>query len=403
MFALALRNIFRQKGRVTITLAAITFGVVALILSGGFVEDVLVQLREVTIHSQLGHIQIQSAGFREHGRTEPYKYLLEAPTSIVEGLHKVSGVKEVLQRLQFSGLLSNGRADVPIIGEGVEPDKEARLGTFMKISDGRHLQDSDTLGILVGQGVAGALKLRPGDHVTAMVNTPDGALNSLEFAVVGVFQTFSKDYDDRAIRIPLAAAQEMMATNSIHTLVLHLDSTERAAPLAAQIRRSLPAKRFETFTWFELADFYRSAVALYERQFGILQFIILCMVVLGVTNSVNMAIFERTGEFGTQMATGDRRSRVFLLIMTETGILGVVGSLFGLALGVVLALAISHAGIPMPPPPNSNTGYTAYIRIVPATLITAVGVGIVASLIAAILPAAKTSRLPIIDALRRNI
>ena len=340
MIALALRNILRHKARVAITLGAITFGVVALILSGGFIEDVFVQLREVTIHSQLGHIQIQKAGYRDKGRIEPYNYLLSDPTRLTEKLAKVSGVKEVLKRLQFSGLLSNGHADIPIFGEGVEPDKEARLGTFMKISAGRQLANGDQFGILLGQGVAGALKLKPGDTVTIMVNTPDGALNSLEFEIVGVFQTFSKDYDDRAIRIPLTAAQELMVIDSVHTIVLHLDTTEMTDTLAEQLRVSLPAHIYEVHAWVDLAEFYRNAVALYKRQFGVLQFIILCMVVLGVTNSVNMAIFERTGEFGTQMAVGDRRSRVFRLIMTETCLLGALGSMLGLLLGVSLAIAI---------------------------------------------------------------
>ena len=55
---LAFRNILRHKGRAATTLAAVTFGVVALILSQGFVEDIFVQLAEAIIHSQTGHVQI---------------------------------------------------------------------------------------------------------------------------------------------------------------------------------------------------------------------------------------------------------------------------------------------------------------------------------------------------------
>ena len=58
MWRLGFRNIFRQRMRSSLTLAAILFGVIAIILSGGFVEDVFLQLREATIHSRLGHVQI---------------------------------------------------------------------------------------------------------------------------------------------------------------------------------------------------------------------------------------------------------------------------------------------------------------------------------------------------------
>ena len=147
----------------------------------------------------------------------------------------------------------------------------------------------------------------------------------------------------------------------------------------------------------------RRSAERFHRQFGVLQLIILFMVILGVANSVNMAIFERTGEFGTQRATGDRGSRVFRLILTETFVLGVLGGLLGVLLGVALAELISRLGIPMPPPPNSDTGYTAYIRIVPSVIVMSVLVGLLASVIAAIGPAVKASRMPIAEALRRNI
>ena len=60
MLLLALHNIFRHKVRTFLTLAVIVFGVVGLILTGGFIEDIFIQLREATIHSQLGHLQILS-------------------------------------------------------------------------------------------------------------------------------------------------------------------------------------------------------------------------------------------------------------------------------------------------------------------------------------------------------
>ena len=60
MWKLALRNVFRQKVRTTFTLA-IASGVVSLIVSGGLVQDFFIQLREATIHSQFGHLQLYAA------------------------------------------------------------------------------------------------------------------------------------------------------------------------------------------------------------------------------------------------------------------------------------------------------------------------------------------------------
>ena len=57
----------------------------------------------------------------------------------------------------------------------------------------------------------------------------------------------------------------------------------------------------------------------------------------------------------------------------------------------------------MPPPPNANLGYTAYIRIVPLTLVTSALVGFVATVLASIVPAYKVTRMQVVDALRQNI
>lgn len=71
---------------------------------------------------------------------------------------------KVMGRIYFSGLLNNGKRDLSIVGEGVEPDKETRLGSYIMISQGRHLKGSDREGILVGQGVATTLGLKPERH-----------------------------------------------------------------------------------------------------------------------------------------------------------------------------------------------------------------------------------------------
>ena len=97
-----------------------------------------------------------------------------------------------------------------------------------------------------------------------------------------------------------------------------------------------------------------------------------------------------------------RRRHTFGLIVTESAALGLAGSLIGILVGVVLAAAISAVGIPMPPPPNSDLAYTARIQIVPAEIALAFAVGMVATVSASILPAWRTTRTPVVEALRQN-
>ena len=402
-FTFALRNLLRQKGRTGMTLASIIFGVIGLILSGGFVEDVFIQLREATIHSRLGHLQIYKEGFYAEGSKEPYAYLIEAPEQVEAKIANQPGVVDSMKRLNFFGLLNNTKTDLPIIGEGVEPAKEAKLGSFFFIIEGRQLTDEDAYGVLLGEGVAKSLKLEVGSFVTVLANTPDGALNSLEFEVVGVFRTFSKDFDARAVRVALPAAQELLSVSGVHAVVVSLADTLQTDASADLLKAQIGGDGYELKTWFELDDFYAKTVDLYKSQLGVLQFIILVVVLLSVANSVSMTAYERVGEFGTLKALGKRSSDISKLIILENALLGFIGASLGVLLGIALALGISAVGIPMPPPPNSNVGYTAMIRVVPSVVAVSFLIGFVATVLSAILAARGASRVPVVEALRQNI
>ena len=382
-------------------MAAIMSGVVGLILSGGFIEDTLFQLREATIHSQLGHLQIYKTGYYAQGSQAPYKFMIDKPEPLLSVLKTLPQVEAFMQRLNFAGVLNNGRTDIPIVGEGLEPEKEAKLGSFITITAGRQLSSKEAYEILLGEGVAATSKLKPGDRVTLLINTAEGALNNLDFEVVGIFRSFSKDYDARAVRIPLPAAQELLDVKAANAIVVSLKDTESTNQVAALLKQKLNSA-YEVKTWDQLADFYDKTAALYRRQFAVLQVIILIAVLLSVVNSVNMTIFERTGEFGTLMALGNRSKSIFQLVVTENLLLGLIGGGGGALLGMLLAWGISLVGIPMPPPPNSNSGYTAVIQVAPAVVVVAFLVGFFATCLAGLMPALRVARLPVIDALRQN-
>lgn len=397
---LAARNVGRNRGRSALSLAAIACGVAGLILSGGFVRDLIFQLGEAVIHSQSGHIQIAKAGYFDVGSRSPANYLLHPAQ--VRGIHveDVGHVKLAARRLGFSGLVSNGRSSYPIIGEGIEPEKESAIGTYLVLLNGRSLTSKDPYGALVGAGVAKSMNLKPGSPISLLAPTEDGAMNTIDLQVVGTFQTYSKDYDDRVIRIPLGAAQELMNTQGTNVLALLLDQTRYSTRVVRELRGRVEAAGMQIKTWDELNDFYWKAVALYDRQFGILRIVVLITVMLAVTGAINMGVLERTGEFGTMKALGNKRWDVIRLVVTEAVLMGAVGATLGVGLGAALGWIITAIGIPMPPPPNSNLGYLAHIRLTLSVLSGAFLIGATATILASLPAALRVSRLPIIDALR---
>lgn len=403
MLRLVLRNLFRHRTRSIVTLTTIVVGVVGVILSGGFVQDIFYQLGEALIHSQTGHLQLARKGYFDHGTRSPEQYFIKDPGLLSDRLRSLPGVEEAMARLNFSGLLNNGRADFPIIGEGIEPGPEARAGTYLKVDAGRKLAASDHFAMLIGEGLAHALRAAPGARLTLLVNTAEGAMNALDFEVVGVFTTYSKDYDARTVKIPLSAAQELLNANVANTIVAILHRTSDTDRTAHWVGELTSSNGLEVRTWQSLNDFYDKTVKLYERQLGVLRFIVLLMVLISVASAVNMTVHERVGEVGTMRALGNRGSNVFLTLVAENALLGLIGAFIGVVLAIAAAKAITIVGIPMPPPPNANLGYIARIRIEPLGVLIAFLIGVVAATSASVLPALRVSRIPVVDALRQNV
>jgi putative ABC transport system permease protein len=401
VISLAARNVGRNKARSALALAAIACGVAGLILSGGFVRDILFQLGEALIHSQSGHIQVARSGYFDFGARSPSKYLMSSDD--VAQLGKLAHVDETMRRMTFSGLASNGRASHPILGEGIEAAQEAKLGTFMVLRQGRTLSPQDRYGALVGAGVARALGLKPGSPISLIAPTVDEAMNTVDLEVVGIFESFSRDYDNHVVKIALGTAQELLNTQAVNVVILLLDRTDRTAAVAGALKDRVGSLGLELRTWEWLNDFYWKAVALYDRQFGVLRIIVLIMVILAVLGAINMAVLERAGEFGTMRALGNTARDVIRLVLMEGVVMGALGGLIGVALGCAVAWIASSIGIPMPPPPNSNLEYNARIPLVPSIVFTAFLVGFFATVIASLLPALRVSRLPIVEALRRLI
>lgn len=399
---LAVRNTIRHRTRSAIALSAISFGLVALLLAGGFVEWVSWGLREAAIQSGLGHIQGVRSGYMDSGIANPFAYLLPEQSPELSALEALPEVKAVAPRLNFSGLISHGDATVSFIGEGVDPEREMLVSPGARVREGEGLSVGDVRSVNLGKGLAANLNVKPGDKVVLLVTSATGGINAMDARVGGVFSTDVKAHDDNAVQVPLAMARELLRVSGSHVWVIALHRTEDTNLLLDQLRAQFGSTQLQFIPWFGMYDFYNKAVALLSSQMNVVRVIIGLIIVLSISNTQIMNVLERTGEIGTMMAMGTRRVHVGRLFLSEGLLLGLTGGVLGLAIGLVLSLIISAIGIPMPPPPGRTEGYSAEImvtwQLVWSTFALAVGTTVAASLY----PAWKASGLIIVDALRHN-
>src|SRR4030066_672521 len=160
---LAFKNIFRNKARTLITLGAISFGCISLIITGGFMEDSFSQMREGYIRGFLGHIQIYKEGYLDKGASKPFDYMIPAPEKVMGSVKALEHVRIVTPRLEFSGLLSNGDTTVSFIGQGIDPEAENEISTAFSLEDGEKLAAGDEYQIMLGKGLAKGVGSKSGD------------------------------------------------------------------------------------------------------------------------------------------------------------------------------------------------------------------------------------------------
>lgn len=399
---LAARNIARHRRRSAFGLAAIAFGVAALVVANGFIDWILFKHRETTITSQFGHIQVSRKGYLEEGGADPFGFLLPKTSPVLDELERLPGLRVLGKRLAFSGLASRGEETVSFVAEAVEPDQERILSSGIRVSKGAELSTDDPKGIILGLGLAANLGVDVGDTVVLIANTASGGVNAVECRVRGLFATMSKAYDDVALRVPLDVAQQLLRVDSAHVWALLLDRTEHARPMVKHLRERFAGQGLVFTEWIELADFHVKAVALFEKQVGVIRLIIAVIIVLSIFNTMIMSVMERTGEIGTLMALGRTRRGILRLFLVEGTMLGVAGGILGLALGAALAGLLSYIGIPMPPPPGQSWGFDAEVLVSPRLSVEAFVLAVVSALIASLYPARKASRMVIVDALRFN-
>lgn len=396
------RRIVRQRRRTMMSVSAIALGIAALILASGFIQWNLWFGRESTIHSQLGHIRMHKPGYLDAGPADPFAYLVPDDARQRADIESSAHVEAVAPRLGFNGLISLGDATLSFIGEGVDPAKERLLSRSVTIVAGESLSAAVPKGIILGQGLAANLGVRPGDTVVLVVNTSSGAINAAEVRVLGLFATITKAYDDAAVRITIELAHQLLRVAGSHAYALVLDRTESTDAVVADLRAKFRGQPLEFVPWHEMADFYKKTAELFLRQVAVLRLIIAVIIVLSISNTMMMSVMERTGEIGTAMALGNRRADILRQFLSEGLLIGVSGGVLGLVLGYGGAKLISAIGIPMPAPPGMAFGYTAGIMMSWPLAGEAFVLAVATTLVASLYPAWKASRMNIVDALRHG-
>jgi putative ABC transport system permease protein len=402
-FALAWRNLVRQKRRSFLMITVVMFGFAAFALAGGFIAQSFEALKEGTIRS-VGDLQIVDR--RAVGKAEDatLEYGLPDARRARTLAAADPDVAAVLPRIDFVGLATTGSRSVPFLGVGVDPGPEAAatLAAELVVS-GKYLAAGGSGdGIVLGTGLAGALGARAGDRVTLMATTPDGSLNAVDGIVTGLVDVRIKELNDRYLagEFPLVS-RLLQSDETVSKLVVFLKKGANEERVAARLGKALQAAGYPIVVrhWQELATFYEQVKLLYIGIFGFVGIVLVVIVILSAAIVMTMAVTERTREIGTLRALGTRPSGILKMFLAEGVVIALAGCAAGMVFALIVRAVLNASGIVLPPPPGATHGVPINVKFYTLAYEAGVAAMVLTMGIASYFPARRASRIKIVDAL----
>jgi putative ABC transport system permease protein len=406
---ISLRNIMKNGRRSLTTILAIALGFGAINIFQGYVHSTYQGLTNAAIHGEaLGHLTLIKKDYLKQGKLHPEKYQfnkndVKAVTDILRG---DPGIELVTPRLSVAGILSNGKNSTIFIAEGLVPRDDAIIrGDLPKYTafSGTFLSDKEPAGVVLGSDLAAMLSLKLGDDAVVLSNSYSGMANALDAKVSGIYNTGFAATNDKLVLMTFKHAQDLVDYQGAERLVVLLKDGNTAASAAAEAARvkallAGAGVEVDIKTWAELSVFYKQVKNMFDMIFFFIFTIVLVIVVMSVINTMSMAVMERTREVGTMRALGLKQYGVTFLFTTEGMLLGLLGSLAGAAIFFTVYGLIAATN-PTYVPPSSSSPVPLRVDLVWSALIKNMLFMLVLSMTAAFVPARRSSRMSIVDAL----
>ncbi|MFI5348909.1 MAG: ABC transporter permease [Elusimicrobiota bacterium] len=346
MLRLAWRNVWRNGRRSLINVAAMGFGLAAIMFGQSMMKSLQYQLIEKATGSFTGHVRIQRSDIDEP--KFPDKYMLD-PEPAAKLMASDPRILAWGRRLQLTGLISSPKMSIGALICGVEPDNERRITDMAGyVKEGTYIKDGEK-GIVIGRKLATRLDVRLGEKVVLMAQAADGSMGAEVFRIVGVSETGSEAFDGQMAWIPLRAMQEMLGRpGQANQLAAKLIDLNQASAVAADFNVKLGPGNIRSLTWKEID---REIIGIQAFQDGLLTVflsVVFAIVALGILNTQFMSLFERVREFGVLMAIGARPRWIVRLLLFESALLGLVGTALGIALGAAMIGHFGRYGLNLP-------------------------------------------------------
>jgi putative ABC transport system permease protein len=401
LIRLAWRNIWRNKRRSLIILGSIVVGMAIIVFFDAVVVAFLNQTFENQIGSHTAHIQINRIGFNNNKTVQNY---LPDTETVELLLQNNPEIEHYSRRIIAFGLLNSAYNSSGISIIGVNPEDEQHVTTIKQyIVEGEYFH-GDANEIVMSRRTAETLQVGLGDRIVGLASTVDGNIGSEMFRVVGLYQTVSSGFDRMHVYVPLATAQQMLDLDQNVTQFTLLVSDLDYVPLLRSALQESLGDEYEVLSYAEIMPQLMTMIDMSQQSMIFIYVIIGIAMIFGIINALLMSIFERIQEFGVLMSIGMKNDRLFLMIVLEAIVLGVLGIIGGTIIGGGITLHLENSGLNFAAFSEGLAAWGIGAVIYPELSISVIFRGMVVILLtcifAAIWPAVKTIRLKPVEAMR---
>lgn len=399
---LAWRNIWRNKLRSLVIIGSIALGLFAGIAILSLYEGMMQSRIRTVIDEEIGHIQLHHPQF-----TQDYEPVFVVPNAgqVVSQLRNMHYVKSVCIRTVAQGMLSTPTGTAGVRINGIVPDNEYDFSMLKtKLMDSTGFTAGKQHEVLIGKKLANKMKLKKGGKIVLTFTDTTNTIVAAAFRIAGIYQSSNASLDEGNVYI---LQQEMNAllgiTGAVYEIGVKLNNDEDLETSQRELQQLFPGLKVES--WKDLSPETDFMVKTVDEYSYIIITIIMIALAFGITNTMLMAIMERTHETGMMAALGTSRQRIFLMVVLETIYLTIAGAPVGIFAGWLLTLYFGSNGLDlsgMGEEMMRNFGFNTlvYPQFPSGKIVTILLIVTGTALLASIIPAIKALGNKPIDALR---
>jgi ABC-type lipoprotein release transport system permease subunit len=384
-------------------MASMAIGLFAGIFVLALYEGMLRARVRTVIDTEVAHLQIHHPKFKDD-----YDPALILPNQdrVMKSLDQLKSINHTAYRSIAQGMLATATGSAGVQINGILTEQENLLSQLdKKIKDGKGLMVNKKNAIVVGRKLADKMKLKVGSKLVLTFTDKESNITSGAFRVIGIYQTNNTPLDERNVFVSKEVLNSYLNIGEAsHEVAILLHNDEDVETVKQQLQQQLP--NYAVQSWKANSPETDLMVSTINQYSSIIIIIIMLALAFGIINTMLMSVLERSREIGMLTALGMNRVRVFVLVLSETVLLTVVGVPLGLLSSWLVVNYLSTAGIDISSfsgAAMSGFGFSSIIyprfpiTQLPEVMLIVIGTALIASLF----PSLKAIKLQPADALRQ--